>query len=73
MPSGTGQRTLEVVGLLRAWQRQDPEFAPHALVLRTAIEDYQPVEVRFHSSEAAPELRPRLRIVYIPLTNPGLP
>ena len=61
------------MGLVRAWQRQDAEFAPHALVLRTGIEDFQPVEVRFFSSEAAADLRPRLRIIYIPRTNPGLP
>ena len=74
VPSSADARTVEVVSLVRAWQTQDPERVPHALVLRTAIEGYQPVEVRFHSSEAAdPALRPRLRLIYIPRTNPGLP
>lgn len=74
VPSGSAVRTLEVVPLLRAWQRQDPERVPHALVLRTNIEGYEAREVRFHSSEAAdPALRPRLRLIYIPRTNQGLP
>ena len=74
VPSSADERTLEVVSLIRAWQTQDPERVPHAIVLRTAVEGYQPVEVRFHSSEAAdPALRPRLRLIYIPRTNPGLP
>ena len=74
VPSGSAVGTLEVVPLLRAWQSQDPERIPHAIVLRTSIEGYEPREVRFHSSEAAdPSLRPRLRLVYIPRTNQGLP
>ena len=75
VPSSGDVRTLEIVSLVRAWQSQDRERVPHAIVLRTAVEGYQPVEVRFHSSDpdVDPALRPRLRLIFIPRTNPGLP
>jgi hypothetical protein len=73
VPSDSGLVTLDVVRLLRAWRGQNVERVPRALVLRTGLEGLLPVEVRFFSTEAAEELRPRLRLTYIPRTTIGLP
>lgn len=72
-PGGSGPVALDLVRLLRFWRHQDPSVTPYAIVLRTSLEGAQPSELRFHSREATPELRPRLRITYIPRVNLGLP
>lgn len=73
VPSDTGEVSLDIVGLVRAWRLQSAEDMPRALVLRTSLEATQPTEVRFFSSDAAASLRPRLRLTYIPRTDFGLP
>lgn len=73
-PGDSGVRRVDVTRLVRAWKAQNPRDVPHALVLRTALEDITPLEVRFFSSEALnPLLRPRLIISYIPRVGFGLP
>lgn len=71
-PRGSGVRVFSVVNLLRAW-RALPTNTPRALVLRATAEGAQAAELRFYSIEAAAELRPRLRLSYVPRTNFGLP
>jgi hypothetical protein len=44
-----------------------------ALVLRAAAEGAQAGEIRFYSNEARADLRPRLRISYIPRVQFGIP
>lgn len=65
-------RELQVVNLVRAW-RALAANTPRALVLRSADEGAQSVELRFYSLEAPAGLRPRLRLSYVPRTNFGLP
>jgi hypothetical protein len=73
VPSDSGEVSLDVVQLLRAWRGQRIDLVPRALVLRTSLEGLLPIEVRFFSTEAAETLRPRLRLTYIPRTEIGLP
>jgi hypothetical protein len=71
-PSDSGRRVVAVVQLVKVW-RTLPEGTQRALVLRSALEGSEAGEVRFFSREAAPALRPRLRLSYIPRSDVGLP
>ncbi len=71
-----GDSGLKLVELGRAfvvWRSLKPAETPHAIVLRTQSEGRSPLEVRFSSLEAAPNLRPRLRISYTSDVPLGLP
>jgi hypothetical protein len=68
----SGQRAISVVGLVRLWSAQ-PTGSARALVLRAASEGAQAGEIRFYSNEARADLRPRLRISYIPRVQFGIP
>ncbi len=68
----SGQRAISIVGLVRLWASQ-PTNSARALVLRAASEGAQPGEIRFYSNEARADLRPRLRISYIPRVQFGIP
>jgi hypothetical protein len=68
----SGLRSISLVGLVRLWSAQ-PTGSTRALVLRSATEGAQAGEIRFYSSEAAADLRPRLRISYIPRVQFGIP
>ena len=73
-PAASGERTLDVTTVLRAWRGLDPEDTPRALVLAIPFEGVTAGELRFFSSEAVdPATRPRLRISYIPRVGFGLP
>jgi hypothetical protein len=72
-PDGSGDVSIEVVGLLKVWRTTQPEQASRALVLRLPNEGVGPDELYFYSTEAAAALRPRLRIVYVPRIGIGLP
>jgi hypothetical protein len=72
-PADSGERTLKMVQLLRAWKAQNDTTQPRAIVLRSSVEGTLPSELRFYSSEAPLAVRPQLRISYIPRVNFGLP
>jgi len=74
-PDDSGAVTIEVVGLLSVWRQTEAQQTARALVLRIppGVEGVGPDELYFYSMEAAPELRPRLRIVYVPRLGIGLP
>jgi hypothetical protein len=72
-PDGSGDVSIEVVGLLKVWRQYQPQQAMRALVLRLPTEGVGPDELYFYSTEAAAALRPRLRIVYVPRIGIGLP
>ncbi len=59
--------------LLEAWRLNDTTRISRALVLRLPEESVAPDELYFYSTEAARDLRPRLRIVYAPRVGIGLP
>lgn len=72
-PGGSGVKIIEVANVIGLWRGQNAEETPRALVLLTSREGTSPLEARFYSIEAAPELRPRLRISYSPRRGTGLP
>lgn len=71
----SGPRDLEVVTLLRNWRISNDSLLPRALALTLSGEGFVPSELRFYSSDPAVpvNLRPRLRISYIPRAEIGLP
>ena len=66
-------RNFEMIDWVRAWRGTDPFRTPRAIALATASESRNARQVDFFSIEAAPELRPRLRITYIPRAAGPLP
>ncbi|HYW29965.1 MAG TPA: hypothetical protein VE869_00565 [Gemmatimonas sp.] len=72
VPKDSGQRVVNLINLVRTWP-SFPSTQPKALAFRIGGEGAQPSELRFFSSEAAPGLRPRLRITYLPRTQTALP
>ncbi|MFO0074111.1 MAG: hypothetical protein ACK55A_18775 [Gemmatimonas sp.] len=72
VPGDSGVRSLNVLGLARSWRLQAPTV-PRGLALRIALEGAQPAELRFFSRTAAPALRPKLRITYLPKSEFVLP
>jgi len=72
-PADTGLKTLDVAQVISIWRSQDPDVTPRALVLVSTTEGRAPVQALFFSIEAAPELRPRLRISYSTRKSRGLP
>ena len=69
----TGERSFEIVALVRTWRGNSTSVSPRAVALRSANEGAKPGEVDFFSAEAAAALRPRLRLTYVPQTSFGLP
>ena len=72
-PDGSGERAVEMVTLLRDWRTIGPNKLQRAIVLRSAVEGASPLAAIFHSTEAAPALRPRLRLTYVDKVEFGLP
>ena len=72
VPRDSGQRAINVLSLARSWRTQ-PASVPRALALRIGLEGAQPAELRFFSRTAAPALRPKLRITYLPKSEFVLP
>lgn len=72
VPRDSGERTVNLLALTRTW-RNLPLDVPRAVAFRIDGEGAQPAEVRFHSIEAAPALRPRLRLTYLPRAEFALP
>lgn len=72
-PGSSGVRGIEVASVVSLWRLQKATETPRALVLISIGEGDSPLEARFHSIEAAPELRPRLRISYSTRKSTGLP
>lgn len=74
VPADSGARSLEVVRLLLAWRIGRDTLSPRALVLRSSVEGAAALQATFFSVEApVADLRPRLRISYIPPIPFGLP
>jgi hypothetical protein len=73
VPSSGGQRSFEMVGALRNWKAFGPTTIQRAIVLRSSAEGASAPSVLFYSSEAPPELRPRLRLTYVSEVGFGIP
>ena len=73
-PQDSAERRIELVNVARFWRSESKERVPQAIVLRAFAEGRTPIELHFFSSGAAdPSVRPRLRIVYVPRTEFGIP
>lgn len=72
VPSEGGERSIEMAGALREWKAIGNALQ-RAIVLRSSTEGASAPTVLFYSSEAAPALRPRLRITYINRVEFGVP
>lgn len=72
-PADSGQKTLEVAQVIALWRSQNSEETPRALILVSTTEGLASIQAQFFSIEAAPNLRPRLRISYSTRKSRGLP
>jgi len=72
VPRDSGLRVINVLSLARTWTPLAPDV-PRGIAFRIGIEGANPAELRFYSSEAAPGLRPRLRITFLPRTEGSVP
>jgi hypothetical protein len=72
VPRDSGLRAINVLSLARSWTPLAPDV-PRGIAFRIGVEGAQPAELRFYSSKAAPALRPRLRITYLPRTESSVP
>jgi hypothetical protein len=74
-PRDSGERRLELVGLLRQWSLTSKlENAPQtAIIIRGADEGRATGRLAFFGLDAPPELRPRLRLSYVARSRFGIP
>ncbi|HEX7939061.1 MAG TPA: hypothetical protein VF483_08705 [Gemmatimonadaceae bacterium] len=72
-PKDSGERSFEIISALRRWRFTRPERTPRTLALSATREGEGAWEVDFFSERAAPAVRPRLHISYLPLPKGGLP
>jgi len=65
-PGDSGIVSLEINGLFRAWRKDSglPDI-PSAIVLRSDNEGFSGFGARFFGMNAAPALRPRLKVSYV--------
>lgn len=71
--SDSGEKSLEIVNIVRAWRFVGTARTPRALVLRVPEEGLRAGEVNFFSVDGPAALRPRLRLTYVPRRGFGLP
>ena len=69
----SGEKSLEIVNIVRAWRIVGPTRTPRALVLRASEEGRRAGEVNFFSVDGPAAVRPRLRLTYVPRRGFGLP
>ncbi|MGA1309025.1 MAG: hypothetical protein ACO32Z_01830 [Gemmatimonadaceae bacterium] len=73
-PGDSGITRLEMNGVIRQWRTNNGRRAvPSVLILRPEIEGATGLAARFYGTGAAPALRPRLRISYVPAIRYGQP
>lgn len=72
-PGDSGVKEIEIVNALRAWGLPISKSSQKAIVLRAGPESVDPRFVSFFSSQAAANLRPRLRVSYSPVRTFGIP
>ena len=74
-PRDSGQKTINMFLLLRAWRTQDALLypPPRAVVLRASPENVLPFEASFFNSTSPVGLRPMMKISYVPTITFGVP
>jgi hypothetical protein len=69
----SGQRSIELVNLVRYWRLAGLTNTSRSIVLRSPQEGALPGELSFFSTEAPASVRPRLRLTYVPRRGFGIP
>ena len=73
-PGDSGVRQIEMAAAVRQWSAAGTTFGQQrAIILRSTVEGASAFELQFYSSEAAPAVRPRLRISYSLRSSFGIP
>ncbi|MEY4608907.1 MAG: hypothetical protein RL625_1124 [Gemmatimonadota bacterium] len=73
-PGDSGIKRLEMNGVVRQWRTVNGRRpVPSTLILRPDIEGTSALSARFYGMGAAPALRPRLRVSYVPAIRYGQP
>lgn len=65
VPGADGTVEIPLANFISSWRFNGEQLLPPLLVLSYALEGSLPARAEFYSSEAAPELRPTLRLSYI--------
>jgi hypothetical protein len=73
VPADSGVRAIEMIGLVRSWRSTNPNRTVRAMALRSAREGEDGRHADFFSIEAPFDVRPRLRLTYVPKQQPGIP
>jgi hypothetical protein len=73
VPRDSGRREIEIVQLVRSWRAIGTTNTNRAIVLRATEEGESAGELDFFSFRAAANLRPTLRLTYVPRRGFGLP
>jgi hypothetical protein len=73
LPTDSADRTFEMVDWVRTWRGTTPAKTPRAIGLAISQEGLRAGQIDFFSLEASPEVRPRLRITYLPRIAGPLP
>ena len=72
-PADTGQREFEIISWVRIWRGTTASRTPRAISLRLSDEGMSGSVVDFFSVEAPAEVRPRLRLTYLPKSSSEVP
>ena len=73
IPRDSGEKSLEIINIVRSWRFVGTTRTPRALVLRATEEGLLAGEVNFFSTDGPVAVRPRLRLTYVPRRGFGLP
>jgi hypothetical protein len=73
-PEESRRDTIPLVNVARLWKAEASENLQRAIVLQSSGEGSDPRQIFFASPQTAdPDLRPRLRVSYLPQSGFGLP
>ena len=68
----SGERSLEVISVVRDWRSTTVDRTPRALALRATTEGLTGGQIDFFSIEAPLAVRPKLRLTYLPQQAGGI-
>lgn len=72
VPADSGLRAVNIVNAVRAWAGRDSSLT-RFIALRLNGEGFSGTQLYFHDSSAPADLRPRVRVTYLPRTEFALP
>jgi hypothetical protein len=69
----SGLKSIELVNLVRFWKQVGSANSSRSIVLRALEEGATPAEASIFSNEGPVDVRPRLRLTYVPRHGFGIP